>query len=271
MAVSGGATRLSDVRLESVSVAIGAKALLAPTTIAFAPGTVTAILGPNGAGKTTLMRAAAGRLRPHTGTVLYDDRPVATFGARELALRRAFLAQHAELAFALPVEEVVLMGRYPHFRRAPAARDRAVAAEALALVGMADLRERPYPALSGGEQQRVHIARVLAQIWTDDDVPPSRTLFLDEPIAGIDVRYQLHVLALARTVAARSCSVVMTLHDLNLAAEWADRLVLMRNGELVGDIIGGSPLDPVLIERVFDVRSTWLADDRGGGMLRFHP
>jgi iron complex transport system ATP-binding protein len=250
---------------------IGAKALLAPTTIVFAPGTVTAILGLNGAGKTTLMRAAAGRLRPRTGTVLYDDRPLSTFGARELALRRAFLAQQAELAFALPVEEVVLMGRYPHYGRRPAAQDRAIVTEALALVGMADGRARLYPSLSGGEQQRVQIARVLAQIWADDDAAPVRTLFLDEPIAGIDVRYQLNLLALARTVAARNCSVVMTLHDLNLAADWSDRLILMHDGAVVADVAGGTPLDPDLVERVFDVRSTWLDDGRGGGTLRFHP
>jgi iron complex transport system ATP-binding protein len=255
--------------IEDAAYAIGGAHLLQPTSLRFAEGRMNIILGPNGAGKSTLMRLAAGGLRPTQGRILYGDRDIRSFGAKALALRRAFLSQHVEIDFAVAVEEVVLMGRYPHFARAPAPRDRAIVGEALDLVGMAGRRSQIYQTLSGGEQQKVQLARVLAQIWADEADAAPRILFLDEPTASVDIHYQLHILRIARDFLSRNCTVVMTLHDLNLAADFGDRLFLMKDGALAHVAEGGGDLPMALIERIFDVRAVSLGDDQGHRALHF--
>lgn len=242
--------------------------ILQPISLAFARDRVNVILGPNGAGKSTLMRIAAGRLRPSGGRVLLDGaQDMFAIDAKALARRRAFLSQHVEIDFAITVEEVVLMGRYPHFARAPGARDRRIVAEALELVGMASRRRRSYPTLSGGERQRVQLARVLAQTWNEDG--GDRLVFLDEPIAALDVHHQLHILEVARALARRACTVIVTLHDLNLAMAHGDRLIFLRDGRLVEVVEDPARVSTDLVQRIFDVRATAL-DDAGGRVLRFH-
>lgn len=254
--VAGGVTILDDVSLR------------------FRPGAFNVILGPNGAGKSTLLRAATGLLRPIAGVVLLDGRAVGEYGPAELARKRAVLSQHVELAFPLPVREVVLMGRYPHYARVPAPRDLAIVDEALALVGMQGRREQPYPTLSGGEQQKVQLARVLAQIWSEgdarDDAPPHRYLFLDEPTSSLDVHYQLQLLRIVRDLPGRDCTVIAVLHDLNLAFEHADHVVLMDRGRVAWEGDAGGEPPPALLEGVFGVRARKIEDPGSArGVWRF--
>jgi iron complex transport system ATP-binding protein len=257
------------VVLEDVSYSIGAAQLVRAVSMNFAANGMNVILGPNGAGKSTLMRIAAGRLSPTAGRVTYGDDDVRTIEPRALALRRAFLSQHVEIDFAITVEEVVLMGRYPHFSGTPSAHDREVVHDALRLVGMTSRCRQAYPTLSGGEQQKVQLARVLAQIWGKEDKPIPRILFLDEPTASLDIHYQLHILDIARSFLQRNCTIVMTLHDLNLAAEYGDRFFLMHQGMLVHVAEGRENLARDTLERVFDVRTRMLADERGNVAFRF--
>ncbi|HEU4643187.1 MAG TPA: ATP-binding cassette domain-containing protein [Gemmatimonadaceae bacterium] len=250
--------------LRAVRYVAGNAVILDDVSARFRPGAFNVILGPNGAGKSTLLRVATGLLRPTAGTVLYDDRPVRDFSPDALARKRAVLSQHVSLAFPLPVRDVVLMGRYPHFGRAPGAHDREIVSRALDLVGMREKGEQPYPTLSGGEQQKVQLARVLAQIWNEDAPREPKYLFLDEPTSSLDVHYQLHLLDVARGLLARECTVVAILHDLNVAFHYGDAFFVMDGGRVVLETDRASEIPPALIERVFRVRTHAVVDQETG-------
>ncbi len=243
------------VRIRDVSYAVGDAHILTGIDLGFAPGRFNVILGPNGAGKSTLMRIAAGRLAPSLGEILYGDTPVAAMDATALARRRAVLSQNVELTFPLPVEDVVLMGRYPHYRGVPSAHDRDIVSRALDLVDMTGRRHQAYPTLSGGERQKTHLARVLAQIWDEDETGQGRILFLDEPTASLDIYYQIHLLDTAREFLARRCTIVASLHDLNLAFEYGDRFFLLESGRLLHEADGARAIPKDLIERVYRVKA----------------
>ena len=198
-----------------------------------------------------------------SGDVRYADRTLSSFNAQELARARAVLTQHVELAFALPVGEVVMMGRYPHFGRVPSTRDREIVREALDLVGMTDKERQPYPTLSGGEQQKVQLARVLAQIWAPRQ-DGHRYLFLDEPTTNLDVHYQLHVLSIARSLIDERTTLVAILHDLNTAFQFGDHFLLLHEGRVAFEANGASEVPVEVLERVFAVQARPIPDPESG-------
>jgi iron complex transport system ATP-binding protein len=264
MAELRGAERLGielqGVELRNVSFRAGGALILDRVSVRFEPGKLNVVLGPNGAGKSTLLRIATGLARPTAGDVRYGGQSIAALAPEPLARRRAVLSQHIELAFSLAVADVVMMGRYPHYGRVPTERDVEIVSRALALVGMEDKRDQPYPTLSGGEQQKVHLARVLAQIWSDEGGTAStagaqRYLFLDEPTSGLDVHYQLHILKVVRELLSPGITVVSVLHDLNMAFEYGDHFVLLERGTVAvtADDARGIPAE--VLERVFRVRA----------------
>ncbi|HEY9449316.1 MAG TPA: heme ABC transporter ATP-binding protein [Gemmatimonadaceae bacterium] len=253
---------MAEVR--AVSYRVGDALILDDVTVAFRPHRFNVILGPNGAGKSTLLKIATGLLRPSTGNVLYDDRPLADFSANALARKRAVLSQHVELAFPLSVEDVVLMGRYPHYGRSPAQRDREIVERALELVGMVSKRRQQYPTLSGGEQQKVQLARVLAQIWNYDQPREHKYLFLDEPTTSLDVHYQLHLLDMARGLLEHDCTVVAILHDLNIALQYGDAFLVLNGGQLVHEADSAEDLPGELLEHVFQVHAHQATDPANG-------
>lgn len=254
------------VELRDVSYRAGGADILRHVDVRFRPGRFNVVLGPNGAGKSTLLRIATGLAQPASGDVRYEDRPLAALSSDEVARRRAVLTQHVELAFALPVEEVVMMGRYPHFGRVPSPRDREIVREALDLVGMAHKVMQAYPTLSGGEQQKVQLARVLAQIWAPTD-NGHRYLFLDEPTTNLDVHYQLHVLSIARSLIDERTTLVAILHDLNTAFQFGDHFLLLHQGRVAFEANGASEVPVDVLERVFAVRARPITDADGGEML----
>ncbi len=172
-----------------------------------------------------------------------------------------------ELAFPLPVEDVVLMGRYPHYRRSPGPIDRAIVSDALAVVGMSDKRRQPYPTLSGGEQQKVHLARVLSQIWAENGDGEPRFLFLDEPTASLDIHYQIHLLDVARGLLAGNCTVVAVLHDLNTAFRYGDTFLLLDRGRVAVSTDRAAEISAATLERVFQVRAHQVVDREAGRVL----
>jgi iron complex transport system ATP-binding protein len=216
------------------------------------PGRVTALLGPNGAGKSTLLKLFAGELLPGSGVIEFGGKPLSQWPTRELAQRRAVLPQESHLAFAFPVREVVLMGRFPHLQGSETPRDREIGDEALNLLELTALADRPYPALSGGEKQRVQLARVLAQIW-DQPATGHRYLLLDEPTAGLDLAHQHVTLRAAQAWARTGAVVLAVLHDLNLAMTYADDAWVLENGRLAAAGSVEEVLQAPLIERVFQV------------------
>jgi iron complex transport system ATP-binding protein len=242
------------VDLRSVSYRVGSVSILEDVSVAFQRGSFNVILGPNGAGKSTLLKLASGLAKPTSGEVLYAGEPASHLGLEGLARRRAVLSQHVDMAFPLPAEDVVMMGRYPHYGRSPSKHDRIVVDAALALVGMEAHRRQDYTTLSGGEQQKVQLARVLAQVWAGDGTD-TRYLFLDEPVSSLDIHYQLHILDVARSLRGKGCTVVAILHDLNLALQYGDRFLVLERGRVACDVQGAEHLPQEIIERVFAVHA----------------
>jgi iron complex transport system ATP-binding protein len=261
------------VEVHDVSYAVRGARILSDVSVRFRPNRLNVLLGPNGAGKSTLLKVATGLLAPTGGEVRYllpgGPRTLDNFAADALARTRAVLSQHVDVAFPLAVEDVVLMGRYPYYGRTPTARDREIVARALDLVGMLDFRARAYPTLSGGEQQKVQLARVLAQIWNGGasdagDRREPKVLFLDEPTASLDVHYQLHLLEIARGLRDADCTVVAVLHDLNVALQYGDAFFLLDGGRLALETDDAAAIPRELLERVFRVRADRAVDAATG-------
>ena len=208
---------------------VGSKALVDAVDLELGAGQLTMVVGPNGAGKSTLCALLAGDARPTDGVVELDGRPITGWSRRELARRRAVLPQRAATSGWFRAVDLVAMGRHAWGRSAD---DHRLALAALDEAGVAHLAERPFPTLSGGEQARVHLARVLAQA--------TPVVLLDEPTASLDLRHQHVVARVARGRAEAGATVVAVVHDLALAGAYADRVVAMRDGRVVAD---GSPVD----------------------------
>lgn len=206
----------------------GATALIDDVSLTLQPGEMVALIGPNGAGKSTLMRLLTGFLTPDAGECWLGDRPLQAWPREPLAQRRAVMRQQNSVTFPLPAEEVVAMGRAPW----PADKSRAVIEEVMQLTGSLELAKRDFRSLSGGEQQRVQLARVLAQLWHDGG--PRGWLFLDEPTSALDLFWQQYSLRLLHQLTRNGrFSVCTVLHDLNLASLWSDRILLLHQGKLV--------------------------------------
>jgi iron complex transport system ATP-binding protein len=248
------------LRCSSLSVRASWRWLLKDVSLEIGVGEFVAVLGENGAGKTTLLRALAGEpLAPlrASGRVELAGRPVQAWSARERALRRAVLPQHTDLSFAFSGEEVVRLGRYP-CGTAPA-EDARIAAAALQLADAGPFAQREVATLSGGERARVFLAAAFAQLW-DEQADGPRYLLLDEPTAALDLAHQHHLLATARHFAAqRGLGVLAILHDLNLAAQYADRVLVLRDGRLLAQGAPREVLTPTLIADGFAVAASVLA------------
>lgn len=219
------------IEARNITVEIHSKKLLDAVSMEMRTGEVLAVVGQNGAGKSTLRKVLCGDLPPTGGEVSMNEKPLADWSLPERAKIRAVLPQDSTLNFPFTVLEVVLMGRAPHVEGAENVRDYEIARAALAEVDALDLEQRIYPTLSGGERQRVHLARVLAQIWEAKNGEP-RYLLLDEPTSNLDLTHQHQTLKIARRFAADGAAVLIILHDLNLAAQYADKILILKNGRI---------------------------------------
>lgn len=222
-------------------------------------GEWTALLGPNGSGKTTFIRLASGSIRPTEGTIRLFERDLLSLPARERARRVAVVPQHANPAFEFSVLQMALLGRSPHqgLLGLESDRDLEIARAALAEADVAHLESRPYHALSGGERQRVLLARALAQ--------EASLLLLDEPTAFLDLRHRLAAYEiLGRLVRDRGITVVLVSHDVNLAARYCHRLVLLRRGEVAADGAPEDVLRPEPLRAVYEVEVDVRIDPHSG-------
>ncbi|MFB6702254.1 MULTISPECIES: heme ABC transporter ATP-binding protein [Streptomyces] len=212
------------VEAAGLSVRLGQRQVLDSVDLTAHAGEVVALVGPNGAGKSTLLAALAADLAPASGEVRIDGRPATAWSAPELALRRSVLPQSAVLSFPFPVEDVVRMGRAPWAGTEREDEDDAAVAAAMEATEVTRFAARPFSALSGGEKARVALARVLAQ--------RAPLMLLDEPTAALDLRHQELVLRICRERAAAGDAVVVVLHDLGLAAAYADRAAVLHDGRI---------------------------------------
>ena len=255
--MTGAGTLL--LRADAVTVRAGRKTLVGEVDFGLRRGHVDALVGPNGAGKSTLLRALAGEIRPDAGTVFLGERPLQAYGGAELARCRACLPQASSLAFPFTLREVVAIGRYP--RNDTRAETEAAVDDALARVGLLERAGEAYPHLSGGEKQRVHLARVLAQLGE----PEGSVLLLDEPTASLDLTFQQLVFDIAADWAAKGAAVLLVLHDLNQAMRFGDTVTVLDQGRVAARGAPAETLKPDLIERVYGVRARWV--ESGGHRL----
>ena len=256
----------------NISYRIGNKPLLADVSVSFQPGQLNLIIGPNGAGKSTLIKLLARLLRPSSGKVEYEGHDVGQASEASLAKRRAVLSQAVEVAFPLTVREVVMMGRYPHFGGRPGPVDEEIASDLMGQFEVTEFRERDYQTLSGGERQRVNFARVLAQLWQPHPAESGscRYLFLDEPLTFLDIRHQIGFMKKVRAFAtAADVITVGVVHDLNLAARFADQIVLLDHGGVVAAGTAAEVLTAENIRRVFGVEPTYVPVKESGLHLVF--
>ncbi|HEA29230.1 MAG TPA: heme ABC transporter ATP-binding protein [Leeuwenhoekiella sp.] len=221
------------IKANNITYKIGDKTILNDVSVSFAAGKINLILGPNGAGKSSLVKVICNQLKPQEGSVYYEQKNIIGNDVAQLAKVRAVLSQNTELAFPLKVKEVVMMGRYPHFQVTPGEKDKNACNEAMRFFDVEAMADRDYLTLSGGEQQRVHFARVVSQIWYPTE-NACRYLILDEPLTFLDVHYQFHFMhKLQELLKQENLVIVGVVHDLNLAAKFADHLVLLHEGKLL--------------------------------------
>lgn len=257
--------------VSSVSYSIGHKRILHNISATFRQGEFNMILGQNGSGKSSFLRLFSGEIGHYSGTVLYGNKNIRELRTEHLARVRAVMSQQPVLSFPLTVEEVVMMGRYPHFNFSPQKTDIAVCDEVISKMNLGAFRQRNYLTLSGGEKQRVHFARVLAQVWPDEagrQDDRTRYLFLDEPLASLDIAYQQEFLQIARSFrSAGNTVLIAVIHDLNLASQYGDRLFFLKEGELAASGKPADILSEELIEKVFGVRTAVITNPVDGSRL----
>lgn len=237
-----------------IRVTIGDATLLDEVSLEIRPGEVVAVAGPNGAGKSTLLSALAGDRQPTGGGVTLDGRSVTDWSKMELARRRAVMGTDREVAFAFSAREVAMMGRTPLHGGDPDTADQVVVDELLGAVDCAGLADRIYATLSTGERQRISLARAVAQVSDAPDTESTeRYLLLDEPTSSLDPAHQHTAMRLIRRTADAGCGVLAIVHDLNLAAAYADRVVLMHEARVVASGTPAQVLRAELLESVFDI------------------
>ncbi|SEP03371.1 iron complex transport system ATP-binding protein [Mucilaginibacter gossypiicola] len=232
--------------VENVTYKAGKHTLVKDISFMVHPGEVMVILGANGAGKSSLMRLLSAEKKPSVGSITLSGKVLNSYTAKELALKRAILNQQNIINLDFLAMDIVQMGRYPHYSNKPAAHDLDIITEVMAITGTTHMADRSFLWLSGGEQQRVHLARVLAQIWDT----PEALLLLDEPVSGMDILYQQQTLSLAAMLAKKGFMVVAILHDINLAAQYADNIMMLKNGR---KWYHGSPAEILNTKSIYDV------------------
>jgi iron complex transport system ATP-binding protein len=218
------------IEAHNISLSINGHQLLNQVSMQLRPGCFSAVLGKNGAGKSTFLKTLTGELKPDAGEIRLDGQPLSAWPLQELARRRAVMMQQLQLSFGFTAFEVVMLGRMPHSNGFESAGDREIVRECMQQAGVGHLEQRSFPTLSGGEKQRVQFARMLAQLWNHVQAKKPCILLLDEPLASLDLAHQHAMMRLVHRLSRKNVAVMMILHDLNLAAQYADEINIMKDG-----------------------------------------
>jgi len=247
-----------QIRVDDASVRIRNKLLLDGINLKLATGELLVAIGPNGAGKSTLLKVISGEVEVDQGDARLDESPISGYSLKALSMMMAVLPQHTELHFPFEVRQVIALGRIPH--ASGNKRNVEIVNEVMKLLEIVHLVHRDYTTLSGGEMQRVQFARVLCQIW---DIASPGFLLLDEPTSSLDLSHQHAVLKLAKDMSRKGIGVFVVLHDMNLAARYADRIVLMNAGGIVQQGSPGEVLSESNLQGVFGVNIRVLRHPEG--------
>jgi iron complex transport system ATP-binding protein len=233
------------IEVHNVDFGVKNRKLLRNVSFSAKAGEFWAIVGANGAGKSTLMKLLSREHMPTSGNIMFHGKDLKKYKLKELACKRAVLAQQNSISLAFSVQEIVLMGRYPFYDSQPTDRDIAIVDHCLQKVGIAHFKGRSFPTLSGGEQQRVQLARTLAQIWEIDQ----GLILLDEPTTGMDLLHQYETFRLAREMTSKDYGAIAVVHDLNLALQYADQVLIMKDGSAFA---AGAPEQVLTEENIKD-------------------
>tara|TARA_B100000963_G_C22589683_1_gene654872 strand:+ start:517 stop:1338 length:822 start_codon:yes stop_codon:yes gene_type:complete len=258
------------VEARDISFDVGEKNIIKNVSANFENGTVTAILGPNGAGKSTLVKCIAGTITPVGGDIEFNGQNIKSISLENLALKRSYLNQQFILSVGYTVKDIVSIGRFPHYEVYPSKNDEKIIVSAMELLDIISLSDRAVNTLSGGELQRVHFARTLAQIWPDSkiDKEAKKLLILDEPVNNLDPQYQHSILELAKDFAENhNVCVIIVLHDLNLVAQYSDYSILMKQGQIIAQGNTREVLTEELLEQVYKVPVTIIKNGNSFNIL----
>lgn len=250
------------IEAREIQAAIGDAKILHGASIEAGDREFVGVIGPNGSGKSTLLKCIYRILKPSGGTVFLNQKPLDQYTVRESALEMAVVAQHNYYNFDFSVRDVVLMGRSPHKRAMERdnAQDYQIMRDALKKVSMEDFEERSFSTLSGGEQQRIILARALAQ--------KTNCLILDEPTNHLDIKYQLQLLDIVKKL---NLTIISAIHDLNIAAMYCDRIFVMKKGQIFASGAPEKILTPELIKEVYEVNAQVYKDEKGYLRINYFP
>lgn len=220
---------MAVLQVEKLQIGYGSRCVLKEASFSIGKGEIVGIIGCNGAGKSTLLKTIRGLLPKQGGSVIYFGKPLEEYQDKELATKIAYLQQHVELGFGYTGKDVVMAGRYPYMKwwERESEADEKLALACMAYTGTADLADRPINEVSGGQKQRILIAKVLAQ--------QTPIIFLDEPTTGLDMVYQEEIFRFAKALAGQGKTVLMVVHELNLASKYCSRILLLGEGTLLAD------------------------------------
>lgn len=243
------------IKANHIAFSSGKKTILRPMSMTFDKPEMIVILGPNGAGKSTLLQILAGLFKPVSGQISYAEKPLDSWETGELAKKRSYLHQHNNVFGAFTVEDILEMGRYPYFDMKPTAKDRLLVEQVIAEMGLQSRRQQVYQTLSGGEQQRIQFSRAILQLQDPEkENLENKVLFLDEPLNNLDLHYQYSLMGQARNkIVDKGGIVIAVLHDINMAYQFADRILILKDGNLVVDDVTEKALDPEVLGNIFDI------------------
>jgi len=245
------------IEAKDISYSIGKKKLVSKVSFQVQSGELLAVIGANGAGKSTLLKLLCKEIQGSSGEILIRNKPIEQYKLDALAKFRSVLAQNNTISVSFRVQELIMMGRYPHFENHPTEEDARIVKAVMEETGVTEFANRDYNTLSGGEQQRVQLARVIAQIYDQ----PNGLLFLDEPTNGLDLLYQQQILSLARNLADRGYCVISILHDINYASRYANKVLMLKQGETIAF---GEPREVISCENIhqaFNIHVKLLNDE----------
>lgn len=251
------------IKAENITYRAGKKQILNHCELEINPGKFTAVLGSNGAGKSTLLKAITGEITLKSGSVTINGVNKAQLKAKEMARIRAVMPQQTHINFPFTIEQIIETGRFPH--PANAVENEQVIEEVIKRVNLQEYRGRIYQTLSGGERQRVQLARIMAQIW--GKTAHSKYLLLDEPTSDMDILHQHSILGITRSLLNQNMGVMAILHDLNLAAQYADDLIFMKHGKILVKGPAQKVLTKENIEMVFNHPVELLKEPKTGKMV----
>lgn len=242
-----------NIITDSLCVTLADKPLLNDISLTIPAGQLTILIGPNGAGKSTLLKTCTGDIAPSAGSITINQQAINEYSTEQLSVLRAVMTQDYTMGFNFTVEEMVSMGCFAYEQKISQAQRQCIVDEVMKFMHISILSHQHFTTLSGGEQQRTQLARVLAQLWHPHESPTSRYLFLDEPTSSLDIFHQYQVLELAKELTQRNIGVLAVIHDLSLAASFADNLVLLERGNVVKQGKPAEVLQPSFLSEVYGI------------------